>query len=364
MLFNTPKSLLVAYCILSAISTYGEEVPFPLYPKLCSKLDAKTYAMGETFVFSNGAASIWLNPARMGKAQSFTFGVEYEDRKEEQEIWGKDILNIPQLIGLTYPYNNFTFGILYFVPYNMKMGSETKYRTILRNLSIGCQYTVSPSFYMGGTLGILWGNSDEKFVSEHTKDIKDYKVRGFQGSFGLIWQYNHGIEIGLVLRSPAYLNGNCQWDYSGANWWDDGCGDTTFTKTFSIKERYFYPISVSTGISFRPSSSLTLNAQMYYIGWHVEDDGLHYAFGDDELDMNLGIDWKITPLLSLRSGAYFFIFPSHEEGISNFFVPALTAGLGIGFRYATIDIAIGSGEDIWYFDQRSNFLLVDLKINL
>jgi hypothetical protein len=362
MYSKVTKAFALLYCFSFAISINGENVQFPLHPRLSSKLDTRSYSMGETFVFSSGAASIWLNPARMGDKRCISLGGEYENRSEGQVIWREDILNFPQLVGISCPLQDITFGLLYFIPYNMSMKSEREYKTILRNLSMGCGYRTSSGLSIGGALGILWGNSDEKLITRYIKDVKDYKVKGLQGSFGLTWRYNLQIDIGLVIRTPAFLKGECKWNYSGPNLWNE-YGDTTFSKVYSISERYFYPINISSGMSFNPSQSLTFNTQLSYIGWHVKDKEWRYDFGEDELDINLGTEWNITRYFFVRIGAYIFYFPlPSDRDIS--LVPSLTGGLGIKIPYGTIDIAFGSGEEILSYSlEERTFILLDFSIN-
>ncbi len=355
---------LFLYCLLFIVTSYGEEIPFPLNPRLSSKLDAKSYAMGETYMFSDGAASIWQNPSRIGRLNNITFGTEYEIRKDPFEIICQDVLYLPQLIGITYSFEKTTLGLLYFIPYNLETHDYTgDLQTILRNLSIGCNYKISSNVTIGGTLGLLWGYSEHKYISQYTKDVCYYKVKGFQGLIGLDWQYSPKIEIGLVLKSPAYLTGDCEWNYSGTNWWNNH-GDTTFTKIYSINERYFYPINISTGISIKLNESFTLNTQLSYIGWHVEEGEWYYSFRENELEMNVGLDWQINRYLSFRAGSYIFYFPSPKDYDISKFVPSYTGGLGIKIPFGTIGIAIGGGENIEFtIPQERYFILVDLNIN-
>jgi len=343
------------YCLLFAVSVTGSEREFPLCPILSSKLDALSYSMGESFVFSKGVASIWLNPSRMGHERHITFGVLYEKRNEEQGFWNDDISGILQIIGITYPRSKITFGLSYSVPYDMEMHLDCDhYSTILKNFSIGCELRTSDRLSIGGTLGILWGNSLEEDIWREFKST----VKGLQGSFGLSWKHSPHIETGLIIRTPFFLKGKCEEDYSGPNFWN-GYGDTTFTKVFSIDDKLFYPIT-AIGISIHPCESFAFNTQLTYKYFSL--DGTGFFWGNNEIDLNLGGNWDFNNLLSLRFGGYVMLFPSPESEFDN--TVAITTGLGIKLPSGSIDIAVGYGEsaDINYLYGR-NPVLLDMTLN-
>lgn len=351
-------------------SLYGTEYDAPPHwPNLFSKFDAQTYGMGDSYIFSTGPASIYLNPARIGSKRYILLEGGYEWRNGAFDngdiFWGKDIANIPQFVGvtypLTYPYRKISFGMDY--AQLCKLQQPAFYEKdgiydeeILRNFSIGFSSLLTEGFNIGMSIGFVLGGAH---LSDSIPSIisyyEDYNVNGGYGVIGGSFQPNPKLSIAFRIHSPMIIKGDHT--YYLNNFIDD----TTYYEVNPAESKYFYPCIASFGILRTSSPVHRYVIQIDYIGWRGQlVSGYEWPWGKDEWDIHLGVERKIGNVFTLRGGFIPSFFPdkTNDEDVSKFF---LTGGLGINLPFGIIDIGTGIGNELWPLNGRT-ILLVDVKL--
>lgn len=302
-------------------------VSFPYEPFYFLNLDAETYGKGNTYLFSKNASCIYHNPALIAKIPRHIFvtGV-YENRTfpglfPDSE---KEILRIPQFLGLIFPFNQkisigCSFAYLYeriieFFP--ILVWSKEKNPLVLQDLSpycimrksltrkiemrsflFGSGYKVFPHFYTGISVHIITGEADIPYIfrtlnNENRLGIERYEMNALQLIWGSLITFNNITTLAIKLDFPCILGGKMKKTESSVG------------EVLVINDTF--PFNVSCGISIQQQKKHTLNIQLSYKNWTNEHSYFRYS---PEYGGYLGKEIRIRENIFLKAGFYLQYFP-------------------------------------------------------
>jgi len=227
-------------------------------------------------------------------------------------------------------------------------------------------YKVSEKFMIGATIDINYGmlTMDQPFeLGQYTEDLKGLAVNG---TLGLLIKPSEKFSIGLSGKLPftAKLSGDVT--IPGAALFELPTMDTGTREAT-------WPMWLGGGIAFKPSTKLTITADIQYTNWKklqtipitFENEDWNGLFGPgetydrvydllwkDTFQYRFGAEYRLSESFALRAGYYIDENPGPVE-TQNILLPEFkynwfTAGFGYQSGKIVIDAALqyGVGGDI------------------
>ena len=238
---------------------------------------------------------------------------------------------------------------------------------ITPTLSLGAAFNIWPDIYdngwdqdvsVNGKGRLASGNRIVPFVS--TGKIKeDYDFKGFNMTFGVLWDINQMFSLGGVFRTPFTAKVSHSHDSSLTVTLQDGSPPVTTSDSFSENLDMDFPISYGIGLAARLSDRLTLDLDVSRILWSdfkleqskrdtlMIDNGapsgkgraVLNGEGDDTTSVRLGAEYLwIGPkfIIPARAGVFYDPEPG-DNGTDDFFGGSL--GTGIAYKQFLFDMA-------------------------
>jgi long-chain fatty acid transport protein len=219
---------------------------------------------------------------------------------------------------------------------------------------------VNSSLSLGIALNLYYGMMSLKMpaVGQYEESIKGMAVGA---TFGMLFKPSSSFSIGLSCRTPykAKLKGDA--DMSGA-------GLLGFPTTDDAEREITAPLWLAAGICVKPTSSLTLTADVQYTNWKKLDsvpvsysDPGWIVFFESELGMDLkwkdatqirfGMEYQVSSCFALRAGFYLDPRVGVNE-TANILLPEfgykwICFGFGLKKGKIVLDVAVeyGMGEE-------------------
>jgi long-chain fatty acid transport protein len=238
---------------------------------------------------------------------------------------------------------------------------------IIPTLSFGAAFNIWPdtsdngwdqNVSVQGRGRVASGNRIVPFVS-NGKINEDYDFKGFNVTFGVLWDINQMFSLGGVFRTPFTAKVNRSHDSSLTVTLQDGSPPVTTADSFSENLDMDFPISYGIGLAARLSDRLTLDLDVSRIHWSdfklekskrdtlLVDNGAPSGKGqavlngesDDTTSVRLGAEYLwIRPkfIIPARAGVFYDPEPG-DNGTDDFFGGSL--GTGIAYKQFLFDMA-------------------------
>ena len=357
--------------------------------------DAGAFGKGSAFVGeANTPAAIYYNPAGLTQIKSAQVSVgnsviapqvnvkRGDGSKAKME---RNVFNVPHMYAAV-PVNkqlSLGFGATSYFGLGTEWSGSSfaaygNTKTALRNqdymISAAYQVTDQWSLAIGPDIDISQANKQKKLYQASTDGNLELNATDQAVGFRLATMYklNEQHSFGLMYRSPIqhkyhgklYMDGlnNTPVLAGGAASYQGVFGGTSYETRFT--EKLKLPQSLVLGYSFKPTSKLTLNADLEWMDWSSVD---HEAVvWTDESDANrlavlnsgnpasrdwksvmsfaLGAEYALKDNLRVRTGYYHHNTPipgsNFESNLPDSDSHGFTAGLGYDFnKNFTIDLA-------------------------
>jgi long-subunit fatty acid transport protein len=270
-----------------------------------------------------------------------------------------------QNVNYTYDYSSLGLSLLEDIHFNQK--------GYLGALGLAYAIEITPRLSLGTTVNIwtdelFWENKwEENYfdcaagdqggtpVTIETFMTEKYsKFHGINTNLGLLWNLNHSLTLGFVIKTP--FDASIHHDFSFTQ--TTTLGSTTLPSTSSLISedvKLRMPLSYGIGFAWRISDILSFDVDVYQTEWEdyilIDSQGNKFSPIDgqresdsdvkDTTQVRLGgeylfINQKRRIVVPLRAGVFYDPEPSHGN-VKDFY--GATVGLGIAHKKAIFDIA-------------------------
>lgn len=251
-------------------------------------------AAGETILSQIGPQAAFLNPGLLGLVDDFYLAISgrlihafTENSYNYDNLWtdySRDTLN-PDFSGLALKSGDWRFGLGYSLleeynrPEIMVYGDSDTQDGKLRAIQLGISRRVNDHFSLGLSFNYRWGKLERSEYNDYSSYITEYQVdlNGFNLQFGLVWNLNSNLTLGLVIR-PAYrmkVDGIREEKYSGI---------VSYYSHF--KAFLTYPLALGFNSRVKISENLNLYSDLFYWNWKQFSVENNYSY-----DLRNLYDW-------------------------------------------------------------------------
>lgn len=257
-------------------------------------------------------------------------------RANEKIVWG---------IGVTVPYGLGTKWDDDWIGKYLAVETELMVFALMPTwaYSVTDNFSISAGFqYSYATVLITRKNSQAPFAGDAFIELEGDDKEAFGYQFGLMYKPFKNVSIGASFHSEVNYKFKGTANAAGAQQLIDA---KRLPKEADIEAKLTTPINFAVGLAFDPISQLTLSFDYQYIGWSSYDV-LAVNFTDPAYtDLasprdyentyigRFGLEYRLSPALSLLGGVYYDNHPVAPEKVSPSLPDANRLGFSGGFDF-------------------------------
>lgn len=209
--------------------------------------------------------------------------------------------------------------------------------------SVTDNFSISAGFqYSFATVLITRKNSQAPFSGDAFITLEGDDTEGFGYQFGLMYKPTCNLSLGASFHSEVNYKFKGTADAVGSQQLIDA---KRIPNDAEIQAELTTPMNIAVGLAYTPFSKLTLSLDYQYIGWSSYDV-LAVNFEDptytdlasprdykDTYIGRFGLEYKLTPSLSLLGGVYYDKIPVAPEKVNPSLPDANRLGFSGGFDF-------------------------------
>jgi long-chain fatty acid transport protein len=375
-----------------------------------NSIGPKALGMGGAFVgLANDATAIYWNPAGLlGQSNSVMLtgadviplgNYTYDPAGIDADQVKNNYLN-PGLFA-NYSMGKMAFGLGVFVPAGLGAEYEGKdlqaFTAIpglyagdpdiewmskigVINLSPAFAYQISDAWMLGASANVYYGMFDIKRFGANLPNTSgsytSYQYEesstglGYGATIGTLYKFSERTQVGFTYRTPVTVNmsGTAK---NGAMPLIAGSMGLSAGDESDFDREVTWPTWIAGGIACSPTEKLTLTFDLQWSDWKALDElqtefddaswaTILGASGGDKFILNwdsqtqvrLGMEYKVTPCLVLRSGWYYDPAPAPDETLNILFPSGTYSVVTGGFGYQKGNFAFDFGTEYLFGAER------------